>query len=141
MMARDLVLAIAMVAVVLSGCRDSGRPLPPPAPPTATVASLAAPSAPTISSPEDFVIIIFADSEPDVGPAPLTVEFSISDPFMELEEPQYHWDFGDGSPPSSKRRPTHVYQRPGKYKARLKVSERGADDEDTVDIVVKEPKP
>lgn len=137
MKGRVFLTAATGAVAVLTGCRGCGPQTPPPPPPTATVASAAA--VPTIASPYDRVIVVWGDGEPDVGPAPLTVQFSVSDPHMTLKEPQYNWDFGDGSPPSDKQSPKHVYERPGKYTAHLTVTDGGAVDDDTVDIVVEEP--
>ena len=112
-----IALAVA-TAVTLYGCSDSKEQTPPPAPVTPTIvgptstptASGPTPTA-TISSPDDPLVIIFGDAEPDIGPAPLSVQFSLSDPYMYLIDPEIEWDFGDGSPPSNKRNPKHVYER------------------------------
>ena len=139
MRCRELLIALAATAVALGGCRECGkhRPVPTPPPPTATVGG--ATPIPTIASPDNPMVIMFGDGDPDIGPAPLTVQFSISDPYMAFLNPEYHWDFGDGSPPSNQRSPVHVYEHPGKYTAQVVVKDRGEEDEDTVDIVVEEP--
>lgn len=36
--------------------------------------------------------------------------------------PIYHWDFGDGSPNSIQRNPSHIYLRPGSYNVGLTVN-------------------
>jgi PKD repeat protein len=132
-------ILLAATAVTLCGCWDSGEQTPPApsVPQTPTVAG-PEPTA-TIPSPDNPMVIILADGDPDVGPAPLTVQFMLSDPFMELIDPDIQWDFGDGSPPSNERNPKHVYERPGKYTARVVVKEFEDEDEDTLDIVVQEP--
>jgi hypothetical protein len=138
----SLLIAATAVVATLHGCRGCAEPAPAPrptaVPATATPAGAAAAVTPAVA-PTERVIITFGDGEPDVGPAPLTVEFSVSDPFFKLEEPEFHWDFGDGTPPSNKRNPTHVYERPGRYTASLTVKDKGAVDDDTVDIQVEEP--
>lgn len=143
---RRFLVAAATAALVLAGCSGGGdQPAaPPPAsptpvPPTSTPADVGVAPTPTTSSPDDPMVIVFADGDPDIGPAPLTVQFSVDDPFMELLNPKFEWNFGDGSPISHQRSPKHVYEKPGKYTAHLRVTEFGDEDEDTVDIVVEEP--
>lgn len=138
-MLRALLIAGACTVLVLAGgCRGREQTAGSLTPPPEKVATGSEPT-PTTSSPDDPVVLIFGDGDPDIGPAPLTVQFSVSDPFMELMNPVYEWDFGDGSPASDQRSPKHVYERPGKYTARVRVTEFGDEDEDTVDIVVEEP--
>jgi PKD repeat protein len=138
-----LLIAAAALLAMLGGCKGCGEqnaPPPTPAPPTAAVASaaLGEPS----PTPPDYYIIAFAEAEPDVGPAPLTVRFGVWDPFHNIDGPTYYWDFGDGSPPSTKKSPKHTYERPGNYTATLKVTDAaGKEDEDTIEIQVREPAP
>jgi hypothetical protein len=136
---RGIFIAVAATGLTLCGCLESRHRMastPTDVPPTPMPESK---PTPTIPSPDNPMVIIFGFGEPDIGPAPLTVQFTISDPFMELVDPQVHWDFGDGSPPSDKRSPVHTYERPGKYVARVRVTDRGDSDEDTVDVNVKPP--
>jgi hypothetical protein len=50
------------------------------------------------------------------GPAPLTVSFApVSSPSLT----RFVWTFGDGSPPSTERAPTHTYVLPGAYDVTL----------------------
>jgi len=129
-------LVIAGIAMVVVSC--AGRQPPPvPAPDVAAAKPSAPPGAAVPQGPDEHVVIIFGDGNPDTGPAPLTVEFTVDDPLQQNIDPHYHWDFGDGSPPSDKRAPTHVYERPGRYTARITVTDNGKDDDDTVDIIVK----
>ena len=61
---------------------------------------------------------------PDNGIAPLDVEFSSagsSDP--DGDPLAYHWNFGDGEPPSTTANPTHTYDELGDYTATLTVSD------------------
>ena len=140
MSGRELLIAAAALAV-LSGCRGCGEHSPPPSvppPPTATAAGAALGA--STATPLDHVVISWAEAEPDSGPAPLTVRFRMDDPFHNIEDPQLLWDFGDGSPTSDKLKPTHVYERPGKYEVHLKVTDAtGMTDEDTIEIEVTEP--
>jgi PKD repeat protein len=69
------------------------------------------------------------------GPAPLTVEFEAD---IEGGTPplKYVWKFGDGSE-STEKNPKHTYEKPGKYRADLEVSDSGGDsDSDYVEIEV-----
>jgi PKD repeat protein len=50
------------------------------------------------------------------GTAPLTVSFS---PVGSAELTEFLWDFGDRTPPSSDRAPTHTYTLPTSYTVRL----------------------
>jgi PKD repeat protein len=72
------------------------------------------------------------------GPPPLAVQFTGSnstDP--DGDALSYRWDFGDGSPVSTHRDPSHTYGTPGNYTARLTVSDgRGLSDTQTVTIAV-----
>jgi len=86
-------------------------------------------------------IILIAYADPDDGPAPLTVHFtidihSVDDPV----HPKYVWNFGDGSREVHEQNPTHTYKKPGKYKATFRITadgdRAGADD---VNIVVQAP--
>ena len=141
MLGRRLLIAVTAALAGLSACRGCGKqslplPAPTPAAPTATAASvgLAAPS------PTPHYIVAFGWAEPDSGPAPLTVKFEFLDPFRNIDEPELEWDFGDGSPKSTKKNPLHVYEKPGKYVAHMKVVDSGgADDDDDVEIEVEEP--
>jgi PKD repeat protein len=50
----------------------------------------------------------------------------------------YSWSFGDGSPPSSRANPRHIYSAPGSYTATLIVTDnQGATDTDTATVTVK----
>jgi PKD repeat protein len=88
----------------------------------------------------DRILILFAEAEPDVGPAPLTVQFSVWDPYDTTEDPKFYWDFGDGSPISRERRPAHVYEKPGAYTVRFYASDtQNLVDDDEIEIEVEEP--
>lgn len=76
---------------------------------------------------------LFAVGEPDTGDGPLTVHFSVESLVVDkMEDPDYLWDFGDGSEPSTEASPTHTYERPGQFIATVKTidasGETGMDD-------------
>ncbi len=55
----------------------------------------------------------------------------------------YHWDFGDGSTPSSEKNPTHVYEKPGKYNYTLTITDSSDFSDsftDTIEIIDTEEK-
>ena len=86
-------------------------------------------------------LIILPEADPDVGPPPLTVHFTVevsevSDP----ENPKYTWDFGDKSPESHEQAPTHTYKKPGDYKVLIKITDTGGrSGEDDLLITVENP--
>ena len=84
-------------------------------------------------------LIVWADAEPDGGDAPLTVTFRC-DPLGETGITSYEWDFGDGSPKVKEASPSHTYQKPGSYTARLVVGDaKGGKGEDDMVIDVEAP--
>ena len=137
----------ASILVVLSGCGGGGssekaaktpttvaaapNPVPnttPPAGPAPTVAGQADDEAPPL--------LAWAEGDPEDGKAPLAVEFKAD---VEGGKPplKYTWKFGDGSPDSSEANPKHTYEKAGKYRADLSVSDSGGDsDSDYVEITV-----
>ena len=67
--------------------------------------------------------IAVASGAPDLGPAPLTVQFSSAgsrDP--DGEEITYAWTFGDGAT-STEANPAHTYAAAGNYTAQLTVTD------------------
>jgi PKD repeat protein len=77
---------------------------------------------------------------PDSGMAPLLVQFTdLSTGNVTSRE----WDFGDGSDKVSTKDPSHTYQNPGTYNAKLKVTAPGllGSDEKTKTITVTAPPP
>lgn len=84
-------------------------------------------------------IFIWAEGEPDDGPAPLAVEFDC-DVMEEVRDPRFFWDFGDGSAESTEQNPKHVYDKPGQYTARVVLTDAdGNAGEDVVQIWVEVP--
>ena len=77
-----------------------------------------------------------ASATPSNGPAPLAVAFrgdTSSDPDTAAVL-SYHWDFGDGSTADTADA-SHAYTRPGRYTARLTVTDqRGAADSSSVTV-------
>lgn len=115
-------------------------------------AAFAACSSSNVVMPEDFVppqgvdvagtrvLLMFAEAEPEIGPAPLRVQFTVWDPHFTAEDPKFFWDFGDGSPISNERRPVHVYEKPGDYTVKFYVSDtENLVDSDEIEIQVEKP--
>ena len=86
-------------------------------------------------------LVLLAKGDPDVGPAPLEVQFSAKSLLGEaIIGPHFTWDFGDGSPISHEVTPTHVYRKPGEYTVQVKVVDAaGQRGEDELEVVVLEP--
>jgi PKD repeat protein len=67
-------------------------------------------------------------AEPSSGGAPLDVEFSLA-----LEDPPPNltvsWDFGDGTPGSDLRNPSHRYRDAGEYTVVVRISAPGIDED------------
>lgn len=59
---------------------------------------------------------------PNLGEAGKTVEFE-GLAFYGQPPYTYHWNFGDGSTPSSEKNPTHIYEQPGKYNYTLTITD------------------
>lgn len=112
---------------------------PPPITPAFTPApgyGVLAPPTP-VRQPRAF--FVWAEAEPEKGTAPLTVKLR-ADVDGDIDDVVYTWDFGDGSPPSERKNPQHVYERPGRYRANVKAAESDeVSDEDWVDIQVAAP--
>ncbi len=138
-MRRDIVrrFATGVMCALLGGalvaCERKESAAPPPGAsggaPTAAAPAVAAPFAhPTAGGAgadrgefED-ELVLMAEGEPDSGPAPLTVRFTVESLVAErLENVRYTWDFGDGSATSNEASPTHTYERPGEYTVTARV--------------------
>lgn len=137
--------AAVSFALALGGCAATDKPTAAKASSAPVnrpqiVAPPAAPSGPPRSPTGQRLLLVFGWGDPDEGPAPLRVRFTLDESRTELIDPKVEWDFGDGSPKSKERDPVHVYRRPGSYTAHLKVVDSdGVEDEDSVDILVEEP--
>ncbi|MEO8603835.1 MAG: PKD domain-containing protein [bacterium] len=117
-------MPLAVAATVFCGActRDTEAP-PTPAPPTVAAAA--------DDDSESFDVL--TEAEPDSGPAPLTVQFSVEALLDEdFLTPRFQWDFGDGTAPSSEQNPSHTYARTGEFTAVVRVTngigERGSDE-------------
>ena len=75
--------------------------------------------APTVP-PKD-AIEVEIDADPDIGRAPLTVQFSAVLGRQAAGPFSYQWDFGDGSQDTSNA-VSHTYTEPGAYTATLTVT-------------------
>lgn len=135
-----------IVALTLAGC-GGGTPTGETPKPTPTTVAPAAPATPPSTAAgaaadeaddEDMAgpLLAWADSDTDEGKAPLTIKFKAD---IEGGTPPltYVWKFGDGTPDSTEANPTHVYQKPGKYRADLEVKDSAGDsDSDYLEIDV-----
>jgi len=75
-------------------------------------------------SPNNATPIAVASATPMFGASPLKVAFKGSgstDP--DGDTLKYEWDFGDGTPKSATRDPSHIYMKGGNFDARLKVTD------------------
>jgi PKD repeat protein len=63
-------------------------------------------------------------ANPQSGTAPLRVRFTADGTDPDGGSLRYSYDFGDGSPAETGRRPTHTYAQPGTYTARVTVTDR-----------------
>lgn len=150
-MNRMLVCSAALAAcslVWMPGCggggdQQGGVPATATTVPAPTAAP-GAPAAPTTTLPagaaaedeEAAPLLAWADASPEEGKGPLTVEFKAD---VEGGTPplKYVWRFNDGSPDSSEANPKHTFEKPGKYRADLVVTDSAGDeDADYIDIEV-----
>ncbi len=86
-------------------------------------------------------LLLSTDAYPDSGDAPLEVQFS-ADVYAgdEAQNPEYEWDFGDGSKKSKETNPLHTYKKPGEYRAVVTVrDDTGREGRDELEISVEEP--
>src|SRR5262245_23840174 len=136
---RSTTLAVFLL-YILPGCGgDKQREAPPPAPPTtvaagATTTTIAAGK--TEEGGEPAPLLAWADGSPEEGSAPLTVEFKAD---IEGGTPplKYSWSFGDGTAVATEPNPKHTYEKPGKYRADLSVTDSAGDsDTDYLEIEV-----
>lgn len=103
-----------------AGWHSPTEPVRPPAPPTApgpTAPSDAA-DAMAAAAAEEWDLAIQAD--PDVGRAPLTVEFTAILDVERVQPTRMLWDFGDGERAEGTA-VRHVYRAAGEYTAMLRV--------------------
>ena len=85
---------------------------------------------------DDGPLLAWADADTDEGKAPLTVSFT-GDIEGGKQPLKIKWTFGDGTPDSSETNPKHTYDKPGKYRADLEVTDAAGDtDSDYVEIDV-----
>jgi len=133
--------ATLTVSLILGLTACGGGPSPAPQVTTTTVAASAGPTT-TISAEkaeegeEAAPLLAWADGNPEEGQAPLTVEFK-ADVEGGTAPLKYTWTFGDGTPDSNEANPKHTYQKAGKYRADLSVTDSGGDsDTDYIEIEV-----
>ena len=141
---RSWISSVLIVIAVAGGMNLAGRDMaiageaPPPE------AGKAPPPAPTLTEEDEALLkklLLHVSAEPDYGPAPLTVQFTVEHFATDNPvKPKYTWDFGDGSKKSREQNPKHTYKKPGKYKAVIKVTDAvGQAGEDDLPIEVVKP--
>ncbi len=82
---------------------------------------------------------IWGEADPDEGPAPLTSKMSCDILTRGAVEPQFEWDFGDGSKGKGKSL-AHTFSKVGKYEVRVKVTDKnGRSGDDTLQVEVTKP--
>ncbi len=145
-------MAILLGVLIVSGCQscqDASAP-PPPAqkgaapaakPDPGAQAAPKAPAAPEEEEIDEDSLVLLAEGDPEDGPAPLTVKFMVESLIEdEMDNPQYKWDFGDGSPISTEASPTHTYEKVGSYTATIRIVDaKGELGWDEVDVEAEEP--
>lgn len=115
---RFAVFAILPIVACTSTCSRLRQPVEPP--------------------PHQGPLTVAVNADPDRGDAPLTVQFTAEVYEGDAaRDPQFVWDFGDGSRPAKGETTRHTYRNPGRYVARVQVSDRfGRRGEDEVEISV-----
>ncbi len=131
-----------LIAIAFAGCVSmAGRS----AAAAVDAAARSRERAPPTPTEEDKVLLktllLHVSAEPDYGPAPLTVQFTVEHFATDNPvKPKYTWDFGDGSKKSQEQNPKHTYKKPGKYKAIIKVTDAvGQAGQDDLQIDVGKP--
>jgi cytochrome c len=105
---------------------------------TTAAPAAAAPTTTIVGAEEEDAapLLAWADGSPEEGKMPLTVEFK-ADTEGGTPPLKYVWKFGDGTPDSNEPNPKHTYEKAGKFRADLKVSDAAGDeDDDYIDIEV-----
>ena len=90
----------------------------------------------TITVRDNLTPSVTASATPTSGVAPLSVNFSAI--AVSGDAPyNYTWNFGDGSAPSSRQNPSHIYSGAGTYSATVTVTDNDGDTaSDTVQVSV-----
>ena len=93
----------------------------------------------TVNSPENELPVAIVSATPEIGVAPLLIDFTGSASSDDKEIKSYLWDFKDGSS-SNEADPAHTFTAPGTYAVELTVEDsEGLTDANTVTITVDEP--
>lgn len=90
----------------------------------------------TVTMRDNLTPSVTASATPTSGVAPLSVNFSAI--AVSGDAPyNYSWSFGDGSAPSSRQNPSHIYSSAGTYSATVTVTDNDGDTaSDTVQVSV-----
>jgi len=130
-------LALLTLALGCGGGKEGGEaPKTPPATTPSATPSTAPQAQQGGDDDEGAPLLAWADVDNDEGKAPLSVQFKAD---IEGGKPPLKivWKFGDGTPDSSEANPKHTYDKAGKYRADLEVTDASGDnDSDYVEIEV-----
>ena len=121
MPSRLSILFVAVVLVAAGGCGSSRKQ------PAATGADRGTAAG---------QLFVWVDASPDDGVAPLTVRLNC-DLLQPVQQPQFFWDFDDGSGAAREQNPLHTFRGPGRYRPRVVVTDAAGnrgDDETIVDV-------
>ena len=134
-------MTMAVLGCAIGAGRTTATAVEAPPPEAGTAAQ----PAPTLTEEDEALLkklLLHLSAEPDYGPAPLTVQFTLE--HFETDKPvkpKYTWEFGDGSRKSHEQNPKHTYKKPGKYKAVIKVTDavgQAGEDDLQIDVVAPE---
>ncbi len=123
--ASRLKILVFLISFVASACKGE-RSAPPPAAqsPKSASSAVATPKPPEpaegakAQEEKSTEFEIDGDANTYVGPAPLPVEFTMTE--TNAKGPvKYEWDFGDGSPRATGKDQKHTYDKPGTFVVRV----------------------
>ena len=138
---------LALLAFLLASCGERPPTTEPPTeqPPATTAATPAAPTpgaaTPAIPAPgakpepdPNRLIAWIEESEPEDGPAPLTVKF-LTVVRGGVPPYTYEWNFDDESPSVNEAHPEHTYAEKGLYWPELLVKDAAGNEDDDMTLI------
>jgi len=120
-----LLVVVFLISFVASACKGEKSASPPAVESPEPASSAAATSQPgeaaeggEAEEEKSTEFEIDGDADRYVGPAPLPVEFTMTE--TNAKGPvKYEWDFGDGSPRAIGKDQKHTYDKPGTFVVRV----------------------